>query len=139
MDHAYLRLAWGYLEPREGEFHWDVLDRVIDPWVKAGKKISFRISCKETSWQLDGYCTPKWVFDAGAKFTKMPDGSIEPDYGDPIFLEKLNNFHRTFAQRYDNREEVIYIDIGSYGDWGEGHCCSSSNRDWPIEDVKKAY
>ncbi len=137
MDHAYLRLAWGYLEPKEGEYHWDVLDRVIDPWVKAGKKISFRISCKELGWQLDGFCTPKWVFDAGAKYTVMADHSIEPDYGDPIFLEKLNNFHRAFAERYDAREEIIYVDIGSYGDYGEAHCCSSSKKDWPIDVLKK--
>ena len=25
MDHLYIRLAWSYLEPREGEFHWEVI------------------------------------------------------------------------------------------------------------------
>lgn len=62
---------------------------------------------------------------------------MEPDYGDPIFLEKLENFHRVFAERYDSREKVIYVDIGSYGDWGECHCCSSSRRDWPVEVIKE--
>jgi len=137
MDHVYLRLAWGYLEPKEGEFDWHVVDRVIDPWVAAGKKVSFRISCKEVAMQLDGYATPKWVFDAGAKYEVMPNGMIEPEYSDPIFLEKLDNFHRAFAQRYDNREEVIYVDVGSYGDWGEGHCCHSSKKDWPIDTLIK--
>ena len=137
MDHAYLRVAWGYLEPKEGEFNWQLLDQIIDPWVAAGKRVSFRVSCKETNMQLDGYATPKWVFDAGAKYTVMPNGCIEPDYGDPIFLEKLNNFHRAFAERYDGRDEVVYIDLGSYGDWGEFHCCSSSRKDWPVEVIKK--
>ncbi len=137
MDHAYLRLAWGYLEPKEGEFNWQLLDQIVDPWVAAGKRVSFRVSCKETSMQLDGYATPKWVFDAGAKYTVMPDGSVEPDYGDSVFLEKLNNFHRAFAERYDGCEEVVYIDLGSYGDWGEFHCCSSSRKDWPVEVIKK--
>ena len=137
MDHAYLRLAWGYLEPQEGQYNWEIIDKIIDPWVAAGKKISFRVSCKETGMQLNGYATPKWVFDAGAKYTVMPDGSIEPEYDDPIFLEKLDNFHRVFAERYDAREEIIYVDIGSYGDWGEFHCCASSHKDWPIETVIK--
>lgn len=136
MDHSYLRLAWGYLEPEEGKYNWEIIDRIIDPWVAAGKRVSFRISCKETSPQLDGYATPKWVFDAGAK-GQMINGCMEPDYGDPIFLEKLENFHRVFAERYDSREEVIYVDIGSYGDWGECHCCSSSRRDWPVEVIKE--
>ena len=137
MDHAYLRLAWGYLEPEEGKFNWEIIDRIINPWVAAGKRVSFRVSCKETSMQLDGYATPKWVFDAGAKYTVMANGTIEPEYGDPIFLEKLNNFHRAFAERYDGREEVVYIDLGSYGDWGEFHCCSSSRKDWPVDVIKK--
>ncbi len=138
MDHTYLRLSWAFLEPEEGKFNWQIIDKIIDPWVAAGKRVSFRISCKETDVrQHDGYDTPKWVFDLGAKYEVMPNGSIEPDYGDPIFLEKLENFHRAFAERYDSREEVIYVDIGSYGDWGEGHCCSSSHRDWPVEVIKK--
>ncbi len=136
MDHAYLRLAWSYLEPEEGKFNWHIIDKIIDPWVSAGKRISFRITCKETDRD---YChaTPKWVFDAGAKYEIMSDGTVEPDYGDAVFLEKLENFHRAFAKRYDDRDEVIYIDVGSYGDWGEGHCCASSNRDWPIDIVIK--
>jgi len=28
MDHLYLRLAWSYLEPVEGEFDWSYIDRV---------------------------------------------------------------------------------------------------------------
>ena len=74
MDHAYLRVAWGYLEPKEGEFNWQLLDQIVDPWVAAGKRVSFRVSCKETNMQLDGYATPKWVFDAGAKYTVMMVG-----------------------------------------------------------------
>ena len=38
MDHAYLRLAWGYLEPQEGQYNWEIIDKIIDPWVAAGKK-----------------------------------------------------------------------------------------------------
>jgi hypothetical protein len=26
MDHLYLRLAWSYLEPTEGEYRWEVFD-----------------------------------------------------------------------------------------------------------------
>jgi len=30
MDHLYLRLSWAYLEPQEGQFNWQVIDKVID-------------------------------------------------------------------------------------------------------------
>lgn len=139
MDHAYLRLAWSYLEPEEGKYDWNIIDKIIDPWVAAGKRVSFRITCKETKskeTEKQCYATPKWVFDAGAEGSLVKE-CMEPEYGDPIFLQKLENFHRAFAERYDGRDEVIYVDIGSYGDWGEGHCCVSSGKDWPIDVIKK--
>ncbi len=134
LDHIYMRLAWAYLEPSEGQFNWELIDKVIARF--EGKyRFAFRVTCKETDDTLP-YATPKWVVDAGAK-GNMVNGYFEPEYGDPVFLEKLENFHKAFAKRYDNRDDVIYIDIGSYGDWGEGHCCCSSEKDWPFETLKK--
>ena len=43
MDHIYLRLAWAYLEPEEGKFNWDLIDRVIKRF--EGKyRFAFRIT-----------------------------------------------------------------------------------------------
>ena len=137
LDHIYLRLAWSYLEPEEGQFNWKLIDDVIDDYTKYGVKISFRITCKETSTEFL-YATPEWVKDAGANGTMLND-AWEPDYGDPIFLEKLDNFHKAFAERYDSREDVIYVDVGSYGDWGEGHTASSSHKDWAWEAIKAHF
>ena len=52
MDHLYIRLAWAYLEPKEGQFDWAVIDRIIEKWTAHGLGIAFRISCKETSTAL---------------------------------------------------------------------------------------
>lgn len=142
LNHIYLRLAWSYLEPIEGEFHWDVIDRIIGPWVSKGYKIAFRVTCKESA-KDQTYATPKWVMEAGVKgeyFKNIWTGkwdNWEPDYGDPIFLEKLENFHKAFAERYDNQPWVEYIDIGSSGDWGEGHTQVSSKKDWPARVLKE--
>lgn len=135
LDHIYLRLAWAYLEPEEGNIKWELLDDVIDRWAAHGRRVSFRITCKETDTNMP-YSTPKWVFDAGAE-GRMVKGCMEPEYGDPIFLEKLENFHRVFAEHYGNRGDVVYVDIGSYGDWGEGHTVPSSGKDWPVDVIKK--
>ena len=137
LDHIYLRLAWSYLEPKEGQYDWNVIDKVINDYAQYGVKVSFRITCKETD-SNNKYATPKWVKDAGAKGT-MLDDSWEPDYGDPIFLEKLDNFHKAFAARYDSREDVIYVDVGSYGDWGEGHTSSSSKKVWGWDTIKAHF
>jgi hypothetical protein len=139
LANIYLRLGWSYLEPEEGKFNWQVIDTVINKWVAQGYKISFRITCKETGKQL--FATPKWVMDAGAKgkFTSDPrsSGNWDPDYGDPIFLKKLENFHKAFAARYANKPWVEFIDLGSIGEWGEGHTAYSGRYDVPVNVIKK--
>ena len=87
------------------------------------------------------YATPKWVRDAGAKghdFTVGkgvdPKGPFwEPDYKDPVFLEKLDNFLAAVAKRYDGNPEVAFIDVGTYGVWGEGHTWASTRIEYPLE------
>ena len=137
LNHIYLRVDWSHLEPAEGQFAWDVIDRVIGPWTAHGYGVSFRICCKETS---PGFATPEWVMKAGAKGAFYPAGngqSWEPDYGDPVFLDRLDNFHRVFARRYGSQPWLEFVDIGSYGEWGEGHTLRSSKKDWPVEVIKK--
>lgn len=139
LNDIYLRLAWSYLEPAEGKYNWILIDSIIDRWVKWGHTISFRITCKETEIV---YATPEWVRRAGARgrFVDHPDLSVKawaPDYEDPVFLQKLANFHKAFAARYDGKPWVEYIDIGSIGDWGEGHTAYSGWKDVPVSAVKK--
>ena len=132
---VYLRVPWSFLEPREGEFNWSLLDTPAQRWISKGKRIALRISCSE-SWMR--YATPQWVEEAGAKgynFTPgkgaIEDGTYwEPDYGDPVFLDKLEAFLIAMAQRYDGNENVAFIDIGSYGVWGEGHTHSSTKLEY---------
>lgn len=127
----YLRVPWSFLEPSEGEFNWSLFDTPAQRWIAKGKQIAIRVSCCE-SWLRDA--TPKWVQDAGAKGVEFeqgkgvkPGGPLwEPDYQDPIFLAKLENFLAAMARRYDGNPNVAFIDVGSFGMWGEGHTVFSS-------------
>ena len=148
MDHLYLRLAWAFLEPEEGKFDWTYIDKVIEKYVPLGYQISFRIACKETGkvgeaipYEVDGigYATPYWVVKAGAKGVERPQfgpAVWSPNWNDPIFLQKLDNFHKAFAARYDSKPYIRYIDVGSIGDWGEGHTWSSTRIKTTFDEVK---
>jgi hypothetical protein len=139
----YLRVPWSFLEPQEGRFDWSLLDTPAQRWIDEGKQIALRISCAE-SWMR--YATPEWVQQAGAKgydFTPgkgAHEGGVfwEPDYEDPVFLDKLDQFLYVLAQRYDGSPRVAFIDVGSYGVWGEGHTFHSSGRQYS-DAVKKQH
>ena len=59
-----------------------------------------------------------------------------PDWDDPIFLEKLDNFHRVFAERYGKEPWVRFIEVGSIGDYGEGHTNASTGITPDVNEVK---
>lgn len=131
---VYLRVPWAFLEPEEGRFNWSLLDTPAQRFIAKGKQVAFRVSCSE-SWMR--YATPQWVQNAGAKGTDFEFGKgpreggplWDPDYLDPVFLDKLDHFLAAMAARYDQNPNVAFIDIGSFGMWGEGHTGFSSRLD----------
>ena len=131
---VYLRLPWAYLEPEEGRYNWPILDTPAQRWIAKGKRIALRLTCSE-NWMT--YATPKWVKDAGAKGTfyrygkgrVAEGGSWDPFFDDPVFLKKLNAFLAACARRYDDNPNIEFVDIGTFGLWGEGHTHASSKQD----------
>ncbi len=128
---VYLRVPWAFLEPEEGQFNWALFDTPAQRWIAQGKQVAFRLTCSE-NWTA--YATPEWVRKAGAKgcfyrFGHGPDPNAttwDPDFGGPIFLAKLEAFLKAMAARYDGNPRVAFMDIGTYGMWGEGHTHMSS-------------
>lgn len=136
----YLRISWSYIEPEEGVFNWKILDEPINKFVRLGLKFAIRITCSENQHDQP-YATPKWVYDAGAKYNRFDagypgklnkiDGSnYEPDFNDDIFIEKLNNFLLRLSEKYDGNKNMAFIDIGSFGIYGEGHTVSSTQIEY---------
>lgn len=141
---VYLRVPWAYLEPEEGVFNWALLDTPAQRWIARGGKVAFRITCSE-NWLR--YATPEWVKRAGAKGVFWDYGKgvatngacWDPDFVDPVFLDKLGRFLKAMAARYDGNPDVAFVDVGSYGLWGEGHTGASSRvpQEKMNEDVKR--
>ncbi len=131
---VYLRLPWAYLEPEEGKYNWAILDTPAQRWIAKGKRIALRLTTSE-NWMK--YATPEWVKNAGAKgtFYQFSKGRVEssntwdPLFDDPVYLQKLDAFLAAAARRYDGNPNVEFIDVGTYGMWGEGHTFMSSKQD----------
>ncbi len=129
---VYIRFNWADAEPEEGTFNWKLIDDVIAAWNPRGAAVAMRVmTCNAHSGGY--YTSPKWLFDGGCKsFEYLVGGDdptsggqrrprIEPDYADPMYLEKHGAFLKALGERYDGRPEVEFLDIGSYGVWGEWH------------------
>ena len=138
LEFLYFRLAWSYFEPQEGQFDWSYIDDVMDVYRPKGLKMVVCVTAKETGIP---YATPEWVRLAGAKGHFVENWGLttwEPIWDDPVFLEKLDNFHSAFAERYDDKDWFLMVDIGSIGEWGEGHTGFSTGIP-PTEKQVKAH
>jgi len=128
----YIRLGWADFEPEHGKYDWSKIDNAIASAKQKGGKIAIRImTCSPHS---SGYYTsPKWLFDEGCKsFEYLVGGDdptsggariprIEPDYSDPLYLLRHGEFIKALGERYDESSDIEFLDIGSYGYWGEWH------------------
>jgi hypothetical protein len=129
---VYLRFNWADAEPEPGQFNWSLIDDVIAAWKPRGAAVAMRVmTCNAHSSGY--YASPKWLFDAGCKGFEYVRGGddptsggkriprLEPDYADLIYLARHGAFITALGRRYDGHPGVEFLDIGSYGIWGEWH------------------
>ena len=135
LNHLYLRFDWNDIEPERGRYEWDKLDAIIDHWGRLGYRFSMRLCTYEANRRMIPYATPRWVFDAGARGFSV--GAVEPDYGDPVYLEHLSNLMAEYGRRYNGHPLIDFIDVGTFGTWGEGHTTSGTCRVYPFDVLKR--
>ena len=126
---GYDRFDWSQINPSENVYKWSIIDNEINAWAQHGKQFAFGIMSVNTFGNV--YCTPKWVFDKGAKYT-MGNGEDEPGssteriyyipvWDDPIYVAECKKLAEALAKRYDGNPNIAFIDIRNYGNWGEMH------------------
>jgi len=127
---GYVRYDWSTVEPTEGHYNWSMIDYDLNSWVAQGKQFAFGVMNADSSSSNTQYVTPQWVFADGAAsvrcttfddLTGKKGVQYEPVWNDSVFLQKVRDFLAALAQRYDNNPHIAYIDVRSYGNWGEQH------------------
>jgi hypothetical protein len=116
------RFKWSALEPREGEFRWDVVDKALATTRQAGKKAMLRV--------VAGVNSPDWLKSAGA----MPFAFRNTDLAHPqnyrdnlsmfvpwdeVYLSKWGALIRALGQRYSGHPEIYSIQMTGGGYIGE--------------------
>ncbi len=127
---GYLRYDWSSIEPAQGQYNWSPIDYAINAWQAQGKQFAFGVMNADSTDYSNQFVTPQWVFADGARSVRSQSFDnvtgktgiqYVPVWNDPVFLQKLKDFVTALAQRYDTNPNIAYIDVRSYGNWGEQH------------------
>lgn len=133
LHHLYLRFNWGDVEPEEGCLDWSYIDAIMEAWGQKGYRFALRVC---TFMGNRTYATPRWVLEAGARCREVPiDGQMtrEPVYDDPVYLDKLARFMQRYGEKFNGHPLVDYVDVGTFGVWGEGN----ASRLYPTAVIRR--
>ncbi len=133
---CYSRFSWADLQPTATTYNWPTIDQQMARCKAAGMRYAFGVMNVSMDWGPDdGYAVPKWVFDSGATYYRVQDirrptlFNVIPYWtNNPVFFAKQNAFIQALANRYKGSPDLAWVDIRSYGNWGEGHL-GSINKD----------
>ena len=137
---------WNKVNPEKGVYNWDEIDAILDACEKHGLGYALRVLPYSSSMgrknnytiESDYDWTPKFVYDMGAKKDYATfDGKTlaVPRWDDPIYLQAAKDFATALAQKYDGDPRLEYIDIRSFGNWGEWHISHFDGSQMPAENV----
>ena len=106
-----------------GEYAWKPLNDALS----GDLPIVLRISCNNPSRRISfhGFSTPQTGIPAPMSHLLRPykdDGfgmCLEADYDDPLFKLVANNFISELGTRYDGHENLMAVEIGMFGQYGE--------------------
>ncbi|HIF9349920.1 TPA: DUF4832 domain-containing protein [Photobacterium damselae] len=135
---VYYRWYWEQLEPQEGTYDFSVIDTALKDAIKHNKKLVFRIMTLaapgETYYGDSGFDfqpilgVPCWLKDQLS--STIPSGQWEgcstnaefiPDYNQPYFKEKVAQLMQALGDKYDGNKNILRLDVGLVGTWGEWH------------------
>ena len=137
--------AWSALEPTEGNYNFEWLDKIIDDVYKQGGRIILATpSGARPAWMSKKY--PE-VLRTNERREKMHHGGRHNHcFSSPVYREKTQAINRELAKRYGNHPALIMWHISNEFS-GDCHCdlCQENFRTWlknkykTIENVNKAW
>ena len=119
---AYLRIYWIFIEPEQGKYRWDIIDRALEYASERGQTLMLSLMPYGSSLQSND--VPPWYRKMVGDETTFKHSSpvnkwfVDPE--DPRYLEHYGKLIRTFGERYDGHPALESVDMRIVGAWGEG-------------------
>jgi hypothetical protein len=151
---GYTRFNWKDVQSENDweNFDWSKIEAAKNAWKAVGKQFSFRIMAANShggAGELGRYITPKWVFENNPwgnsnyyivdfgddGFNGDPGEKVVPVWNDPGFFKAVDHLAKALAAKYGNDPDIAYIDIGTYGNWGEQHLYPLGGRELTRDEL----
>jgi hypothetical protein len=127
---AYLRWFWSQLEPQQGKYRWEIIDRALAEAHRHKQKLALRLMPYDNKHAL-----PEWYTRSGARRANKSgdkDGEIwSPDSSDPLYINAWTAIIKDMGKRYDGHPDLDHVDISTVGYWGEGW--GPYLPEWPVQ------
>ena len=141
---------WNKLNPAKGVYDWSELEELLDALTAHNMGYALRVFPYSPSFIKDNNTpeenydwTPKFVYnELGAKkitATYKGNGSnaVVPVWDDPNYLQAAKDFATALAAKYDGDPRIEYIDVRSFGEWGEWHVSNLDGSHMPSVEIQK--
>lgn len=137
---AYFRIYWRFIEPEQGVYRWDMIDRALQMARVRHQTLMLRIAPYGSTPESDvpawyrqithEVLTPEPSKKSGAawQLTPLPGQSswepMNPEWMvnpmNPAYAHFFGEMIRALGSRYDGDPNLNLIDISIVGPWGEG-------------------
>ena len=140
---------WNKLNPAKGVYDWTELDKLLEALAEHDMGYALRVLPYSPSFirgndtpEEEYDWTPPFVYEEGAKkitATVQWNGyrAAVPVWDDSVYLHYAKEFAKALAQKYDGDPRIEYIDVRSFGEWGEWHASHLDGSEMPSDSVEK--
>ena len=140
---------WNKLNPAKGVYDWSELEELLDALSAHNMGYALRVFPYSPSFIRDDGTpeenydwTPKYVYEEGAKkiTARYKDNNANaavPVWDDSVYLHYAKEFATALAAKYDGDPRIEYIDVRSFGEWGEWHVSNLDGSHMPSVEIQK--
>ena len=138
---------WNKLNPAKGVYDWTELEKLLNALAEHNMTYALRVLPYTPSFiksdfppQEDYDWTPPFVYEMGAKKIQIDLRGTEyhayaPVWDDSIYIWAAKEFAKALAEKYDGDPRIEYIDVRTFGEWGEWHTSHILGSEMPADSV----
>ena len=139
---------WNKLNPAKGVYDWTELEKLLNALAEHNMGYALRVLPYSPSYikgndtpEEEYDWTPSFVYESGAKkdtATLQWNGyrAVVPVWDDSVYLYYAKEFAKALAEKYDGDPRIEYIDIRTFGEWGEWHASHLDGSEMPSDSIK---